>query len=126
MIIIGHKALKSPRFRAIQSIGDIQKTFASEVVFFSDNFALATHCKAYEITYAVEISRIVDLMIYANLGAKYLIIRRKNFAKVCQKLANEYFLDSKILLVINGDRGIESAANLGIDGVIFEGVLKDL
>ena len=125
MIIIGHKALKSPKFRAIRSISDIDKTFANEVVFFSDDFALASHCKECEIAYAVEVRRVVDLMIYANLGAKYIVIRRKNFAKKCQKLANEYFLDSKILLVVRDEKGIESAANLGIGGVIFERILKD-
>ena len=125
MIIIGHKALQSPKFRAIQSVDDIKKTSANEVVFFSDDFDLAAHCKACEVAYAVEICRIVDLMIYANLGAKYIVIRRKKLARICQKLANEYFLDSKILLVVAGESGIEMGAKLGIDGVIFERVLKD-
>ena len=123
MIIIGHKALQSPKFRAIQSIDDIKKTSANEPLLFSDNFDLAAHCKACEIAYAVEIWRIVDLMIYANLGAKYIVIRRKKLARICQKLANEYFLDSKILLVIKDEKGIEMGAKLGIDGVIFECVL---
>ena len=125
MIIIGHKALQSPKFRAIQSIDDIKKTSANEVVFFGDDLDLAAHCKAYEIAYAVEIWRIVDLMIYANLGAKYIVIRRKKLARICQKLANEYFLDSKILLVVAGEGGIEMGAKLGIDGVIFECVLQE-
>ena len=125
MIIIGHKALKSPKFRAIQSIESISKTFANEIVFFSDDLALARHCNACEIAYSVEIKRIVDLLIYANLGAKYIVIRHKNLAKKCQKIANEYFLDAKILLVIKNDKGIESAANMGIDGVIYECVLKE-
>ena len=125
MIIIGHKALKSQKFRAIQSIDDIKKTSANEVVFFSDSFEIAKHCNECEVAYAVEICRIVDLMIYANLGAKYIVIRRKKLARICQKLANEYFLDSKILLVVAGECGIEMGAKLGIDGVIFECVLKD-
>ena len=126
MIIIGHKALQSPKFRAIQSIDDIKKTSANEVVFFSDSFEIARHCNECEITYAVEVCRVVDLMIYANLGAKYIVIWRKKLAQICQKLANEYFLDSKILLVVRDENGIEKTAKLGIDGVIFESVLKDL
>ena len=114
MIIIGHKALKSPKFRAIHSISDIDKTFANEVVFFSDSFEIARHCNECEITYAVEVWRVVDLMIYANLGAKYIVIRRKKLAQICQKLANEYFLDSKILLVVRDEKGIDSAANLAM------------
>lgn len=125
MIIIGHKALQSPKFRAIQSIDDIDKTLPNEVVFFSDDLDLARHCNECEIAYAVEIWRIVDLMIYANLGAKYIVIRRKKLARICQKLANEYFLDSKILLVVAGESGIEMGAKLGIDGVIFECVLQE-
>ena len=125
MIIIGHKALQSPKFRAIQSIDDIKKTSANEVVFFSDSFEIARHCNECEITYAVEVCRVVDLMIYANLGAKYIVIRRKKLAQICQKLANEYFLDSKILLVVRDENGKEKTAKLGIDGVIFESILKD-
>ena len=124
MIIIGHKALKSPKFRAIQSVESIKKTFANEIVFFSNNLALASHCNACEIAYSVEIDSIVDLLIYANLGAKYIVIRNKKFAQICQKIANEYFLDAKILLVISNDKDIESAAKKGIDGVIYECVLK--
>ena len=95
------------------------------MVFFSDDLDLARHCNECEIAYAVEIWRIVDLMIYANLGAKYIVIRRKKLARICQKLANEYFLDSKILLVVAGESGIEMGAKLGIDGVIFECVLQE-
>lgn len=124
MIIIGHKALKSLQFRAIQNIKSIDKTFANEIVFFSNNLALASHCNACEIAYAVEIKNIVDLLIYANLGAKYIVIRHKNLAKKCQKIANEYFLDAKILFVISSDKGIETAAKFGIDGVIYENILR--
>ena len=56
----------------------------------------------------------MDLMIYANLGAKYIVIRRKKLAQICQKLTNEYFLDSKILLVVRDEKGIDSAANLAM------------
>ncbi len=125
MIIIGHKALKSPKFRAIRSVESISKTFANEIVFFSDDLALASHCNACEIAYAVEINRVVDLLIYANLGAKYILIRSKKLAQICQKIANEYFLDAKILLVIKDDKGIESAAYKGIDGVIYESALSE-
>ena len=125
MIIIGHNALQSPKFRAIQSIDDIKKTSANELVFFSDSFEIARHCNECEVAYAVEIKRVVELMIYANLGAKYIVIRRKKLARICQKLANEYFLDSKILLVVAGESGIEMGAKLGIDGVIFECVLQE-
>lgn len=124
MIIIGHNALQYPKFRAIKNISDIDKTLANEIVFFSDDFELAKHCNACEVAYAVEIKRIVDLLIYANLGAKYILIRSKKFAQICQKIANEYFLDTKILLVIKDDKGIESAAKKGIDGVIYENILR--
>lgn len=125
MIIIGHKTLKSPQFRVIQNIDDIDKSFANEIMFFSDDITIAMHCNECEIAYAVKVKCIVDLLLYSNLGAKYIIVGHKNLAQKCQKIANEYFLDSKILLVIRNDKGIESAANLGIDGVIYEHVLKN-
>lgn len=125
MIVIGHTSLPYPKFKEIKDISDIKQTLANEIVFFSPNATLATHCKDNSIAYAVVVQSITELIIYANLNAKYLLIREKNLAEVAQKIANEYFFDSKILYIINDEGSIENAALLGIDGVIFDFVLKD-
>lgn len=123
MIIIGHSEIDYPPFRLIDDKNGIKQSKANEIVYFRHNFALARHCKDNEIKFGVVISQILELMIYEKLGAKYIITKHKKFAQKCQKIANEYFFDSKILLVIKNDKDIEKVANLGIDGVIFENIL---
>ncbi|RDU62856.1 hypothetical protein [Helicobacter sp. MIT 14-3879] len=124
MIIIGHKAIKHPIFKNIKNIEDINNTNANEIVYFESDYKIANYCKDNEIKYAVKISNITDLIIYSNLDAKYILVREKNIAENSQKIANDYFFDSKILYIINDESSIENAAMLGFDGVIFESVLN--
>lgn len=126
MIIIGHSAIECEDFRLIRNIKDIKKSKADEIVYFPHNIALARYCKDNEIKFAVIVSCILELMIYEKLGAKYLMLTPLKFAQKCQKIANEYFFDSKILLIIKKDKDIEKTAQIGIDGVIFENHLKNL
>ncbi len=123
MIIIGHNAIECEAFRLVKSIDDIKKSKANEVVYFTHNIALAKHCKANEIRFSVVIKCIYELMIYEKLGAKYLIVKSLKFAQICQKIADEYFFDSKILVIIKGDKEIENVAQIGIDGVIYKNFL---
>lgn len=122
MIIIGYEDLPCEKFVKIQNLEDIKNTNPNEIVWFeskeySTKFAL--HCKENNIPYAVKIINIKDLVIYSNLCAKYILISEKYLAEQSQKIANEYFFDSKILYIINDEGSIENAAILGIDGVIF-------
>ncbi len=128
MIIIGHNAIQFPNFIHIQHIDDIVSTTPNDVVWFEcdDNFRISQHCKINDIVYARKVSSLKEVVIAANLGATYIIIDNMNLAKMAQKVANEYFFDSKILYVINDDDSIENIAILGIDGVIFSSVLDNL
>ncbi|MGX3010199.1 hypothetical protein ACWIUD_01350 [Helicobacter sp. 23-1044] len=124
MIIIGHNAIKCAKFREIKNIKDIAKTSASDIVYFPHSVEFARHCAENEIAFGVIVKNILELVLNANFGAKYLIIKSPKLARKCQKLANEYFFDAKILLVIKSEKEIAKTAESGIDGVIFEGVMK--
>lgn len=128
MIIIGHKAIKHPKFRYIKNINDIANSIASDILLFDinndKNYIISQYCMNNELQYAILIYNITHALIYSNLSAKYLIFYSKNKALKAQKVANEYFFDSKIIYVINTEEEIESIAELGIDGVIFIDTLK--
>lgn len=128
MIIIGHKAIEFSAFKKIESIENIADTNANEIVWFQSNISnsydIAKHCIANNIAYAIFVHSLIEVIIFANLGAKFIIIKEKNLVENAQKIANEYFFDSKILYVINDEGSIENMAILGIDGVIFNDILK--
>lgn len=128
MIIIGHKAIGYQRFIKVDSVKQISMTKANEIVWFevqSDiEYELSTHCKDNNISYAVKINSLREVIIYAALNAKYILIQEKYTAENAQKIADEYFFDSKIIYIINDEGSIENIAMLGIDGVIFDEVLQ--
>lgn len=128
MLILGHMAIDYPDFVYIRNIDDLVKTTPKDMIWFnaSDdaNYDIAKHCKYEDISYCVKIYELKDAIIFSNLGAKYIIISDKHLAEIAQKVADEYFFDSKILYVINDESSIENMAILGIDGVIFNNILK--
>ncbi len=128
MIIIGHIAISYNNFVKIKDIDDIKHTKASEVVWFQSNidnvYDVAKHCIENDISYAVLAHSLNDVIIFANLKASFIMIREKNLVENAQKVANEYFFDSKILYIINDESSIENLAMLGIDGVIFNHILN--
>ncbi|RAX51502.1 hypothetical protein CCY99_09015 [Helicobacter sp. 16-1353] len=128
MLILGHIAIDYPNFIHIKSIDDLAKTLPKDIVWFNASndvdYNIAKHCRDNNIAYSVVINELKDAIIFANLGAKYIIISDKHLAEITQKVANEYFFDSKILYIVNDESSIENMAMLGIDGVIFNNILK--
>ncbi len=122
MIIIGYDAIAAEKFSKITSLEEIDAT--QGLVWFEASkdaeHILALHCLQNSLAYAVRITSIKELLIYANLGAKYVILQRS--PEQYQKIAETYLLDTKILYVIKSIEEIEELARMGIDGVIFEKV----
>lgn len=124
MIIVGHSEIPCEIFVRVGSVSDIDKTRANEVIFFPHNTDLERFCKENEVAFAVIAKSILEAIIAQNLGAKYIIIDSAKLAKKCQKIADEYFFDAKILLVIKSEKAIAKIAESSIDGVIFENILR--
>ncbi len=126
MIIIGYEGIEHERFSHARDVRDLENS--QNLVWFDDEnpntLELAKLCKEAGIAYAVRVSSISALLIYAALGAKYAIVGcSKPLLQECQKIAEHYLLDTKILAVIEDSAQIEEAARMGIDGVIFRNVL---
>lgn len=127
MKIFGHPHIPHPVFKRIHSTQDIDKILASNLIWWQADDDLqrqfAHFCKEHQIPYAVHIQNITELLVYANLNAKYLIISDK--ASLFQSLVKEYLLDCLLLYTINQEKEISTLALQGIDGVIFQHLLNN-
>ncbi|MCE3038953.1 hypothetical protein [Helicobacter anatolicus] len=124
MIIVGYYAIASEKFSKINEIEEIERT--EGIVWFDVRddkmYSLSRHCLQNSVSYAVRIDSVKDLLVYASLGAKYVLLQKA--PERYQKIVESYMLDVKILYIIEEIEEIEEIAQMGIDGVIFEQFLE--
>ena len=121
MLFFGHRFLKSQNFYHINSIEAILNTPSSSFIyleFSEENLDIIQHLNENNITYALSISNITELMYASSLNADYIIVE-KELAKSAQNIAESYLFDAKILIATNEENDIEELALLGVDGLIF-------
>ncbi len=128
MLIFGHPWVESPRFVKVFSIDDIAKTKPSDILLLeplSVSIDLVRYCQKNSLSFAPTMSSIKEALLANALGADYIFCQFEQ-AIVAQKIANEYLFDTKILVLIEGERGIETMARFGIDGVVFPEAIHQL
>jgi len=119
MILIGHTLIPSEPFYQIETKTQIAQTPANATVSFTFNASLAEYCKAQNISFALHVKNIEELILAHALGASYFLVD-KSLALQAQKIADDYLFDGKVLLKSNDNTEIEFAAIHSIDGIIFE------
>ncbi len=126
MLIFGHPFIKYLPFYEIISIETLKNTPSNSTVIFDFDIDLLKYCKKNNIKSALRIKNIKELMFSNALECDF-VIANKEFITICQKIANEYMFDTKILLFCKTDEDLEWAALQGIDGVIFqESIMRPL
>ncbi len=108
------------KFIKVKTLDDIKNTTSNSTLIFDyceSSLTLFEFCKHNNIPYGVNISSIKELIFISNLNAKYAFADNIEKAKIFQKIANEYLLDTKIIVYINSFEEIEKVAMFGIDGV---------
>ncbi len=133
MLIIGDELLGYKNFIKIVKLEEIKNTKNCDVLCFDFNKNLLAFCKENDLACGVFISSLREA-IYANaFFADYLLLNEKTnkdlgkeFTKKVQDIANEYIFDSKVLAVIDSEDEIEELALKGIDGVIFQSIIKNI
>jgi hypothetical protein len=121
MLIFGHPWVESPRFVKVFNLEDIAKTSREDILLLeplSVSIELAKHCQKNNLRFAPTITSIKEALLANALGADYIFCQFEQ-AIVAQKIANEYLFDTKILVLVDEERGIETIARFGIDGVVF-------
>jgi hypothetical protein len=121
MILIGHPWIKSPEFCRVFSLEDIKASRPDQIVLLEplvDSHKLAQYCQENHVSYAVVVNTL-DEALYANaLGAAYMICD-EDTALMVQPVAQEYLFDTRVLVLIHGEKEISKIARGGIDGVVF-------
>jgi len=121
MEIIGHPWIESKRFVKVFSLEEISRTQAGDVILlepFNVSIEMARYCREHQLPYAVTVTSIREAIFANALGAAYLIAEHEQ-AIAIQKIADEYLFDTKVLVLIEEEKRIDTMARFGIDGVIF-------
>ena len=127
MIIIGHPLVDFRPFYKIKEIKSIKKTPSNSVLLFDfseDNISLFRYCRQNDISFAVEIKNLKELLI-ANANKASFAILDKELSKEAQKMADDYLFDMRILVKIESEEEMLEASLDRIDGIIFKRSIID-
>ena len=79
---------------------------------------MVRHCKANDLPFALTISSLKEALLTNALGAAFLVCQHEQAIEI-QKIAEEYLFDTRILVLVEEEREIETMARFGIDGIVF-------
>ncbi len=125
MLIFGHRFIQSKSFYHIQSIDAIPNTPPSSTLYIpfdEQNLDIINYLTLNQITFALEVSSITEVMYASSLGASYIIVT-KEILTMAQNIANSYLFDAKILIMIEDESEIQEMALLGVDAVLFSSAI---
>ena len=125
MLIFGHRFIQSKSFYHIQSIDAIPNTPPSSTLYIpfdEQNLDIINYLTLNQITFALEVSSITEVMYASSLGASYIIVT-KEILTMAQNIANNYLFDAKILIMIEDESEIQEMALLGVDAVLFSSAI---
>jgi len=119
-MLILNKPFCDEKFIKINSLEEIENTpNNSTLIFEYDDSLIETFkfCKDNEISYGVIINNVKELIFIANLNAKYAFSNNLENAKLFQKIAENYLLDTKIIFLADSLDLIENLIKYEIDGI---------
>ena len=125
MLLFGHKFIKSESFYHITDSDAIQKTPPSSTLyihFSEDNLDIIEYVNENEISFALSVKNINELIYASALNASYIVVESE-LAKTAQSIAENYLFDAKILTLISKEEEIEEMALLGIDGILYSNAI---
>lgn len=125
MLLFGHKFIDSESFYHVLDIDSIKHTPPSSTIYleFSEaNLDIIKHANLNTISMALKVHNITELIYAAALHANYILVPKEQ-VKTFQSIAENYLLDSKILVFAQSDEEIEEMALLGIDGLVFSNAI---
>ena len=121
MLIFGHPWIESPRFVKIFAIEDIEKTGPEDILLLEPlnvSVEIAKYCRDQGLKFAVSVGSVRDCVFVNALGADYIVSEHET-AITIQRIADDYLFDTKVLVLIDDDKRIESVIRFSIDGVLL-------
>jgi len=122
MILIGDMLIPYEDIFKIKNISNINDTKANSTLLFEYDMELIKYCHENDLSCAVIVNDIKELIYVSSFDAKYIICS-KDLAKDAQKIAENYMFDSKILVVIQNSDEIVWVAQNEIDGAIYNNLI---
>ena len=126
MLIVGHPDIPYEALYYVESIEEIAQTPSNAILWlgpYQETVDLAKHCQANGLRYGVMAQSLKDALLANALGAAYILVQFP-LAEAVQKAADTYLFDAKVLVPIDEENEIESVAQAGIDGVIFQRAIR--
>ncbi|EGK8061747.1 hypothetical protein IO410_000847, partial [Campylobacter lari] len=66
-----------------------------------------------------------EILLSNALGAKYILIKDENLAKIASKMAEFYMFDSKIVFLLDAlKNNLKKAYELNVDGVCLKSYIN--
>jgi len=124
MILIGDKNIECESIQKITSISDILSTPSNTTILYDFNFEILHHTQKNNVNSCVVCENLQEVIYASNFAVKYIVVK-KSISKQAQDIANNYMLDSKILVIIDTDDEIVDNALDEIDGVIYKKVVEN-
>jgi len=118
------KPFCNEEFYCVKTLEDIKNSPNNATLVFNyceSSLELYNFCKINNIPYGVKISDIKEMIFCANLNAKYVFCDTIEKAKDFQKIADDYLLDTKIVLLIDDFNEINDIAKHSIDAIKLKG-----
>jgi len=122
MILIGDENVECEKIEKISSISDISSTTSNATVLYNFDFDILKYTQENHLSSAVITQNLQEVIYTSTFDVKYIIVN-KSFAQKAQNIANNYMLDSKILVVIESNEELVQNAIDEIDGVIYNKVI---
>ena len=127
MLLFGHRFIDYQPFYHIEEIDAIDRTPSNStlfVKFHESTLDIITHLQKHDLSFALEVSTLIEVVYAHNLGARYILVS-PTLSKSAQDIAENYLFDAKILCRLESEDMLEEKIIEGIDGVIFsEAILK--
>jgi hypothetical protein len=123
MILIGDENIEYETMQKITTVADITSTTSNSTVLYNFDFDILKYAKQNNINSAVISKNLQEVIYAATFNVRYIIVK-KNIVKEAQNIANNYMLDSKVLVIIDScDEIVENAID-EIDGVIYKTLVE--
>jgi len=123
-MLILEKPFSDEEFFEVLTLQDIKNSPPNSTLVFNycdSSLELYSFCKKNSIPFAVRVNSVKEMIFSANLGAKYIFCDTIKNAKIFQKIADDYLLDAKVVLLTENFDIIEEAAINTIDAIKLKG-----
>lgn len=123
MIILNDSRFSDEIFIEAKNLDDIKNSPNNSTIIFKYNendLELYKFCQKNNIRYGVEIDSIKEFIFISNLNATYAMCNNLKLAKTLQKIADNYILETKIVIKSH-IKNIEEIALNEIDAIFIQG-----